>query len=88
MAPQILKLVKIGNSRGVRLPKELLAAVGDADRFTATIIDGVIRLAPNRGLIPRDQWGPLIDKILLEDGDDGDDFREWDVTLADGLDEL
>jgi antitoxin component of MazEF toxin-antitoxin module len=88
MAQQILKLVKIGNSRGVRLPKELLAPFNEVDSFDATVVDGAIKLVPKRKMIPRDQWGPIIDKILAEQGDDADEFREWDVTLADGIDEL
>lgn len=90
MASQILKLVKIGNSRGVRLPKELLAAYPLANSFSWNVESDGLKLKPvePKGPPPLDQWARLIDEALAEHGDDADDFRVWDVTLADGLDEV
>ena len=90
MAPQILKLVKIGNSRGVRLPKALLAAYPAAESFSWKVEGDGLKLEPveRSRPPPLDQWPRLIDEALAAHGDDADDFRIWDVTLADGLDEL
>ena len=90
MAPQILKLVKIGNSRGVRLPKALLASYPHADSFSWNVESDGVKLRPLEveGPPPVDQWARLIEEALAEHGDDADDFSIWDVTLSDGLDEL
>lgn len=39
------KLVKIGNSRGVRIPKLLLEQAGLYDEIDITVVDGEIRIA-------------------------------------------
>jgi antitoxin component of MazEF toxin-antitoxin module len=90
MAQKILKLVKIGNSRGVRLPKELLESLPATDAFSWIVENGVVSFKPveRPGVPPFDQWARLIDEALAEHGDDGDDFRDLDVTLADGLEQL
>jgi antitoxin component of MazEF toxin-antitoxin module len=90
MTQQILKLVKIGNSRGVRLPKELLDAYPTTNAFACSIDADGIKLKPIKraGPPPHDQWPQLIAEAMSIHGDDADAFREWDATLADGLDEI
>jgi antitoxin MazE len=38
------KIVKIGNSRGVRIPKALLEDAGLVDDIELTVVDGEIRI--------------------------------------------
>lgn len=48
------RLVKIGNSRGVRIPKLLLKQAGLEDEIEITLVDGQIRIAappePEQGI--------------------------------------
>jgi antitoxin component of MazEF toxin-antitoxin module len=90
MTQQILKLVKIGNSRGVRLPKELLDAYPTTSSFACSIDADGIKLKPIKraGPPPHDQWPRLITEAMSIHGDDAHEFREWDATLADGLDDV
>jgi antitoxin component of MazEF toxin-antitoxin module len=90
MAQKTLKLVKIGNSRGVRLPKAALDALNHADSFTWAVENGALLLQPldETHPPPRAQWRSLIAAGIVEHGDDADEFLDWEVTPADGLDEL
>jgi antitoxin MazE len=75
-----LKIVPIGNSRGVRLPKEIL------ERYA---IKETLVLEPrDEGLLlrgkPEEQlsWGETFKEMARE----REDWSDWDVTVADGLD--
>ncbi len=48
------KLVRIGNSRGVRLPKPLIDQAGLADQVELRVRKGAIIISPANG--PRDGW--------------------------------
>lgn len=48
------RLVRIGNSRGVRLPKPLIEQVGLSDEVVLEVQDGAIIIRPVRG--PRRGW--------------------------------
>jgi antitoxin component of MazEF toxin-antitoxin module len=90
MAAQTLKLVKVGNSRGVRLPKAALEALHNAEQFLWSVEDGFLKLQPIDDTHPprREDWPRLIAAQIEADKDDGDDFLDWDMTLDDGLDTL
>ena len=76
-----LKIARIGNSRGVRLP----AATLQRYRFGATVVmeersDGILLRSP----------GPAVAKLSWEDTAramvvDGEVWHAWDITTADGL---
>jgi len=79
-----LKVTRIGNSRGVRLPAPTLRRYRIG---TAVIMeersDGILLRVP----------GPAVEKLSWEDtaremADCAEDWNEWDVTDADGLAEL
>jgi antitoxin MazE len=69
------RLIRIGNSRGVRLPKPLLAQSGLSEEVELQVQDGAIIIA--RSSAPRTGWAEaakkmqkrgddkLIDKIVL-----------------------
>ncbi len=48
------KLVRIGNSRGVRLPKPLIEQAGLDDQVELRVREGAIIISPANG--PRDGW--------------------------------
>jgi antitoxin MazE len=56
-----IRLVRIGNSRGVRLPKALLEQVGTIDEFDISVERGAIMLRPAKA--PRAGWAESIDKL-------------------------
>ncbi len=62
------KLVRIGNSRGVRLPKPLIDQAGLADEVELRVREGAIIISPANG--PRDGWAEAA-KRLRERREDG-----------------
>ena len=79
-----LKVARIGNSRGIRLPAASLRRY----RIGETVLmeersDGIL-LRPT---------GPAVEKLSWEDtaremAVSGEDWRAWDAAAADGLDDL
>jgi antitoxin MazE len=63
-------LIHIGNSRGVRLPKPLIAQAGLTEEVELRVTDGAIIIARTR--VPRDGWAeaarnmPAAEKALLD----------------------
>ena len=54
MPPMKTRLVSMGNSRGVRLPKSLIEQVGILDEVELLVRNGQIVIAPLRA--PREGW--------------------------------
>jgi antitoxin MazE len=61
------RLVKIGNSRGVRIPKPLLEQAGLEDEVELTVVDGEIRISA----APEPETGAVL-AALSEDS-----FGDW-----------
>lgn len=79
-----LKVTRIGNSRGVRLPAPSLKRYGI----------GSVMIMEERaeGILLRPA-GPIIEKLTWEDtalemAAESEDWSEWDATVLDGLDAL
>jgi antitoxin component of MazEF toxin-antitoxin module len=84
MAIVKLKVARIGNSRGVRLPAASLR------RYR--IRESVLMEERSEGILLR-PMGPAVDKLSWEDtaremAASREDWSAWDTTLADGLDDL
>lgn len=82
MAIVKLKVARIGNSRGVRLPAASLK------RYR--IGDTVLMEERSEGILLR-PTGPAVEKLSWEDtaremASSGEDWQAWDATAADGLD--
>lgn len=78
-----LKVIRIGNSHGVRLPAVTLA------RYE--IGDSLIMEETSEGILLRPQR-PVTHKLSLAEtaeqmADAHEDWSEWDATAADGLDQ-
>ena len=84
MDPIELKVARIGNSRGVRLPAKTLEryAIGDRVIMEETA-DGIL-LRPRREATPQLSWQQTAVAMAAS----GEDWSEWDSTAADGLTEL
>lgn len=75
-----IKLIPIGNSRGIRLPKALLDKYGWSDRLTLEEMEESVVL---RGKDAHKQsWEETYRAMAAE----SEDWSDFDVTIADGLD--
>ncbi len=84
MATTTLKVARIGNSRGVRLP----AAVLRRYRIGET----VVMEERSEGILLR-STGPAVEKLSWEEtakamAASGENWSEWDATAADGIADL
>ena len=78
------KLIRIGNSKGVRIPKPLIEQSGLSEEIELTVKDNEIVLRSADG--PRKNWDQAFQK-MAEKGDDqllDEDFadasNEWDES--------
>ena len=70
-------LIRIGNSRGVRLPKALIEDAGLTDELEVKVIDGAVVIRPAHQ--PRRDW----DKAAAACAREGKDLDDWDATTRD-----
>jgi len=61
MPPIPAKLVAIGNSRGVRIPKAMIEQVGLADEVELEVVDGAIVIRRKRR--PREGWAEAAKRL-------------------------
>jgi antitoxin MazE len=74
------KLVPVGNSKGIRLPKALLAAAGLEDEVTLRVHNGTLVIAPaRRRRRPRAGWAEAVRKEIELNGPDRPDL-DWEGT--------
>src|SRR5918996_2618546 len=79
-----LKVARIGNSRGVRIPAQTL----DRYRIGATVVmeersDGIL-LRPPGPASPKLSWEETAREMAAQ----GEDWTDWETTVADGLEEI
>jgi antitoxin component of MazEF toxin-antitoxin module len=84
MKPMEIKVARIGNSKGVRLPAKTL------ERYD--IGDTVIMEERLEGILLRPH-GPPIQKLSMQEtarqmASEQEDMSVWDVTTSDGLDDF
>jgi len=74
-----IKLVAVGNSRGVRLPRELLRKYG--------ISDALVLEERSEGILLRGTSGAKksLDQTFAEMARTQEDWSDWDGVAADGL---
>lgn len=79
-----LKLIRIGNSRGVRIPAATLNRyeIGDSVIIEERA-DGIL-LRPVPAATPRLSW----EETAREMAAAAEDWSDWDVTVADGLEDI
>src|SRR5581483_9095158 len=70
------KLVRIGNSRGVRLPKAVIEQAGLTDDVQISVTGDSIIIRPADRPNPRAGWEEQIKKALAEHGDDIEEWRD------------
>ncbi len=76
-----VKLVKIGNSKGIRIPKSILQKYGFTDSIQIEEKENGILL--HRSKISKLSWEDTYKAIRSEN----EDWSDFDNTLQDGLDD-
>jgi antitoxin MazE len=84
MKTVVLKVCRIGNSRGIRLPAVLLRKYHIIDSVVAEEKTDEVVLRPGRASRPKLSWEKTAKAIAAAK----EDWSEWDSTGADGLDRL
>jgi len=64
------RLVRIGNSRGIRLPKPLIEQAGIIEEVELKVTEGAILIVPAAKITPRAGWAEAAAQ-LCEQGEDG-----------------
>ena len=86
------RLVPIGNSYGIRLPKSLIKQFSlDENGIEIQVRKEGILITPGANVPPLEDWDKLF-KLARKKGfntkEDANGFSDWDTTLNDGNDEL
>ena len=78
-----VRITKIGNSKGARLPKELALALGTTEVTPEQTVDGIL-IKPAPAIPPLKEWAAIFAKADISRGLK---LEEWDMTLQDGLED-
>jgi antitoxin MazE len=79
------QIIKIGNSNGVRIPKEFLQSFLTKNIVIEQVNDSLVISPVQSKITPRSKWNAILSKMKIENDED---FADFDTTLNDGLDEL
>ena len=82
MQVYLVKISKIGNSWGVRLPKEMVLSLGTTDVILERTSEGIL-IKPSPIVPPLSEWAEIFAKA---DTSPEPEFDEWDIALNDGED--
>jgi antitoxin MazE len=82
MPSQHLKVARIGNSRGVRIPAGTLARYRIGDEVIMEEREDGILLKPIRSASPKLSWADTAEAMR----DVSEDWSDWDDVVSDGLD--
>ncbi len=74
-----LKLTRIGNSRGIRLPVELIKRYGFSGSLDVEVLEEGLLLKPKKQT--KLSWEETARAMAASD----EDWSEWDCAIADGL---
>jgi antitoxin component of MazEF toxin-antitoxin module len=81
MKPIELKVARIGNSRGIRIPACTLARYGIAERVTMEERTDGILIRPRKGVAAKLSWEETAQAMAAA----REDWMDWEPTLGDGL---
>jgi antitoxin MazE len=84
MSTAILKISRIGNSRGIRLPAAMLRKYHIKDTLIAEERPDEIALRPQRVTRLKLSWAETAKAMAAA----GEDWSEWDAMAGDGVHEL
>lgn len=79
------QIIKIGNSNGIRIPKDYLKALGTKE-VVLELINNSLTITPLTATAPpRSKWDGILAKMKIEPEDH---FNDFDTTLDDGINDL
>ena len=78
-------IVAIGNSQGIRIPKILLEQSKLSGEVELEVRGESIVIKPARK--PREGWDEMFRKALAEEGDDAEEFADWNANSLTVFDE-
>ena len=84
MKPVELKVARIGNSRGVRIPAATLERYQIGDKVVMEERSDGILLRPSGARQARLSWEETAREMAAAQ----EDWSDWDVTIADGLNDV
>ncbi|MBC7642765.1 MAG: AbrB/MazE/SpoVT family DNA-binding domain-containing protein [Flavobacterium sp.] len=79
------QIIKIGNSNGIRIPKDYVKALGSKEVILELINNSLIITPIKTTVMPRNKWENILSKMVI---DQNEEFNDFDTTLADGIDDL
>jgi antitoxin MazE len=79
-------IIKVGNSKGVRIPKEYLANLGTENVILEATDNCIIIRPASPQTPPRSEWAAILAKMDTTTPEP--ELDEWDITLSDGLEDL
>jgi antitoxin MazE len=80
------QIIKIGNSRGLRLPQRLLELyrIGEGDEVELKeTVEGIL-LLPLRDSSAKLSWAEAY-KEMAEEAAESEEWTDWDIATGDGL---
>jgi antitoxin MazE len=78
-------IIKIGNSNGIRIPKDYIKALG-TNEVVLELVNNSLVITPLKTVLPpRSKWSGILAKMKIESEEELTDF---DITLTDGIDDL
>jgi len=75
------KIIRIGNSQGIRLPAALIKQYELKEAIEIIPTPDGILIQPSKGIIPRSEWEAILSKMTPPAAENTD----WDTTLGDGI---
>ena len=85
-----MNIVQIGNSKGVRIPKALLEQLKFGQSVEFEILPEGLLLRPvshQTEPVPRAGWAEMFQTALVENGDDLQEFADWNQAKLTEFDE-
>lgn len=79
------QIIKIGNSNGIRIPKEYLQSFETKNVMINLVNNSLVITPITSKILPRASWDSIMSKMSV---DNENDFSDFDITLNDGLDDL
>ncbi len=79
------QIIKIGNSNGVRIPKEFLKEFSNKNVIIELVKNSLIITPVQSQIVPRLKWDAIMAQTKI---DIDDEFNDFDITINDGLDDL
>ncbi len=79
------QIIKIGNSNGIRIPKDYIKALGTKE-VVLEFSNNTLTITPIKTIVPpRSKWDVILSKMKIEHDED---FNDFDITQSDGIDDL